>query len=139
MDSATFCALGAPGPSSRTPLLVSRVEAEWMLDFDQMGPTLTVFARALMQIAINAGGANVTVRTSLVEGDTAGAVLVSIPAPGAGTGGVITGVTAIAQVANPGGKRYVTFTSSAATGPTSLSFRGLLAVVTAAEAARPGA
>ena len=134
MDSATFCALGAPGSPVTNAVAASRVEAEWMLDFDQMGPTLTVFASALMQIAVNAGAANVTVRTSLIEGDTAGAVLVSIPAPGSGTGGVILGQTAIAQVTNPGGKRYVTFTSSAATGPTSLSFRGLFAVVTAAEA-----
>lgn len=132
MDTVSFCALGAPGSLVTNATAASRVEAEWMLDFDQFGPTLTVFAGALMQIAANLGGGGITLRSSTIEGDTLGAVLVTITAPGAGTGGVILGQTAIAPIANPGGKRYVTLTSQGAAGPTSLLFRGLLAVITAA-------
>lgn len=132
MDTISLCALGAPSAVVTNAVNASRVEFEDFVNFDLLGPNLTIFFSALNQIAVNLGGAGLTLRHSLVEGDTAGSILASLPAPNAGTGGVIVGNSTIVAAANPGGQRYVTITSQASVDPVTLSFRGLLAVFTAA-------
>lgn len=132
MDTLSLCALGAPSAVVTNAVNLARVEFEDFVDFDQLGPTLTIFFSALNQIAANSGGAGLTLRHSLVEGDNAGAILATLPAPNAGTAGVIVGNSIIVPAANPGGQRYVTITSQASVDPAALSFRGLLAVITAA-------
>lgn len=128
MDTVTFSAFGptaSPGSNATTAVVVA---AEWAFDFDQLGPTLSVFMAGLQQIAANAGGGGIQLRYSSVAGDTGGTVIASVVAPPGGTGGVLVAATSVIAFANPGGTKYLTFTTQGATGPTTLTFRGLLAV-----------
>lgn len=104
------------------------VDAEWAVDFDAFGDRLTVELSAIINIAANPGNAALCLRSSLTQGDAAGAILAQITPPAGGTGGE-TKLFALVSVANPGGQRYVTLTSRGGTGPVSIAYRGALAPI----------
>lgn len=108
------------------------VAAEYYIDFGLYGPTLTLYMSGLAQaIAAPTQPAIIEAWASATEGDAAGdgTMLGQLAVPSVGTAGVIAGMDGRLIIPNPGGKKYVTFTSRAGLNvatPVPLTFRGLL-------------
>lgn len=119
--------------------IVRTAAAEYFVDFDLFDSRLDLEFSAVGKIAACAGGAPVfEVWASTTSGDVSGTgtLLGTLTLSTAGTGGVFVGVEGRLQIANPGGQKYVTFTTHAGLlidGVThvSLQFRGLLLGISA--------
>lgn len=113
-----------------------RVDAEFFVDLGLFGSTLSLYMSGLAQsIATPTQAPAIEVWASSTEGDIAGdgVLLGSLPIPIAGTGGVLAGYDGRLIVTNPGGKKYIAFTSRAGLSgatPEALTFRGLLLSLT---------
>jgi len=89
------------------------LDEEWFVDFDQFGPTITVEASVVLQSEVANAPATIALYATAVEGDITetGALLATITAPPAGTGGLMVGLNVSFDVPNPGGQKYIAVVS----------------------------
>jgi len=125
---------GTASPQTNSVANVRTVAAEYYVDFDAFDSRVELLFSAIGKIASCPGGAPVLeVWATSTESDASGGgtLLGTLSLSVAGTGGVFVGVNGRMDIDNPGGSKFVVFTTRAGlagdgTTPVQLSFYGLL-------------
>ncbi len=128
----TLEAYGPPTLIANATASARNIAAEFFVDFTQFDTQIAFYLSALAQIAAApTQSAIIEAWASTTEGDASGTgtLLGQLTVPAGGTGGVTIGIDGTMVIANPGGEKYVTFTTRAGLNGgagVTLSFRGLL-------------
>jgi hypothetical protein len=98
--------------SASTP----RIDAAWFVDFTRFGSTIDIDLSAIINAdSFSIAPPSVSVWASGDPASVAGATLLASLSPAA-TGGLYTGRSTVATVANPGAPQYVLVTSAQGSG-----------------------
>lgn len=130
---------GTATPQTNAIANVRTVAAEYFVDFDLFDDRIDLVFSAVGQVAACVGGGpvlEVWANTSSGDASGSGTLLGTLTLPTTGTGGLFVGYDGRLDIDNPGGERYVTFTTRAGllvdgTTPVALTFRGLLLGISA--------